>query len=257
MFSVYFTDANTGWAVGEVGTILKTSDGGTTWSPQTSGTPNGLTSVYFTDANTGWAVARGTILKTTDGGTTWSPQTSGTTSLLFSVYFTDANTGWIAGSGTILKTINGGTAWSSQTSGTTNTLRSVYFTDGDNGWVVGGNGTILKTMTGGVTSIKEFHYSNTEGPKTITLFQNYPNPFNPLTTIEYHLKQNAEIELSIYNLVGQKVINPVNQNQLAGTHSINWNGLDENGLPVSSGMYIYQLKSNGRLIKSRKMILLK
>ena len=68
-----------GWAVGFGSTIVHTSDGGTTWAPQTSGTDNALFSVEFTDASNGWAVGdSGTIVHTSDGGATWSGQDSGT-----------------------------------------------------------------------------------------------------------------------------------------------------------------------------------
>jgi len=69
LLSVHFTDANTGYAVGDAGTILKTIDGGATWISQTSGTTLPLNSIYFPDADTGFAVGNdGTILKTTNGG---------------------------------------------------------------------------------------------------------------------------------------------------------------------------------------------
>jgi photosystem II stability/assembly factor-like uncharacterized protein len=100
LYSVAFIDANTGWATGEVGTILHTTDGGTIWSPQSSGVNHILTSVFFTDATTGWtAGTNGTILHTIDGGTNWEEQTSGITSRLSSVFFIDANTGWAVGQG--------------------------------------------------------------------------------------------------------------------------------------------------------------
>ena len=96
--SVDFINSNTGWAVGGYGTILKTTNGGTNWTSQTSGTSNTLCSVNFVDQNTGWAVGEsGTILKTTNGGTNWISQTSGTTNTLFSVNFVDQNTGWAVG----------------------------------------------------------------------------------------------------------------------------------------------------------------
>jgi len=110
LYSVYFTDANTGFAVGEEGTIMKTIDGGITWTTLSSGTTNILYSVYFTDANTGFAVGEaGTIVKTVNGGETWTDLSGIATYGLLSVYFTDANTGYIVGDfGTILKTTNGG-----------------------------------------------------------------------------------------------------------------------------------------------------
>ena len=80
MFSIYFTNSNTGWAVG-AGIILKTTDGGTNWNPQITGTSYQLYSVHFSDSNFGWAVgydgnaSSGIILKTTDGGINWNPTT--------------------------------------------------------------------------------------------------------------------------------------------------------------------------------------
>jgi hypothetical protein len=68
--SVYFPDTNTGYAVGDYGTIVKSGDGGATWTKLLSGTTHFFTSVYFTDANSGYVVGEGeTILKTTNGGT--------------------------------------------------------------------------------------------------------------------------------------------------------------------------------------------
>ena len=110
LFSVDFVDQNTGWAVGDGGTILKTTNGGTNWILQTSGTTFNLWSVDFVDQNIGWSVGGdGTILNTTDGGTTWILQTSNASSTLYSVKFVDQNTGWAVGKGgTIIKTTNGG-----------------------------------------------------------------------------------------------------------------------------------------------------
>jgi photosystem II stability/assembly factor-like uncharacterized protein len=107
---VYFIDSNTGYYGGIEGAILKTTDGGKSWTPQTSGTKNSLTAAYFTDFNTGYIVGEnGTIVKTTNGGTTWKTLSSGTTDYLNSIIFTNAQTGYVIGSsGTILKTITGG-----------------------------------------------------------------------------------------------------------------------------------------------------
>lgn len=72
---MFFLDANTGTAIGYNGTILKTTDGGANWAPQSSGTNKILSSIFFTDANTGTVVGQDTtILRTTNGGTTWTPQ---------------------------------------------------------------------------------------------------------------------------------------------------------------------------------------
>ena len=153
LFSVHFVDANTGWAVGNVGTILRTQDGGATWMSQTSGTTRTIYSVHFVDANSGWAVGQsGTIIHTQNGGVTWTTQTSSTTIRLYSVHFENANTGWAVGDGgTILRTQDGGATWTTQTSSTTNPLWSVHFENVNTGWAVGDGGTIQRTQNGGST----------------------------------------------------------------------------------------------------------
>jgi len=105
-------DASTGYAVGELGAILKTTNGGAAWVSQYTGTTIEFSSVHFPlDASTGYAVGEyATILKTTDGGTTWVSQNSGTGEFLYSVHFPlNASTGYAVGyGGTILKTTDGG-----------------------------------------------------------------------------------------------------------------------------------------------------
>src|SRR5262249_16714511 len=111
-------DPSTMVAVGYGGTILRTTDGGASWTPQFSGTTNILHGVSFVDANTGTAVGEsGSIVRTTDGGATWTPQFSGTTNILYGVSFVDANTGTaVGGNGTILRTTDGGATWTVQPS---------------------------------------------------------------------------------------------------------------------------------------------
>jgi len=149
--SIFFTDKNSGWAVGNEGTILHTIDGGNSWNKQESKSSNDLNSVTFTDSDNGWAVGNsGTILHTTDRGKIWKPQESNTSEWLYSVTFTDANNGWVVGEdGTILNTTDGGNSWSTQNSITPIRLLSVTFTDANNGWAVGEGGIILHTADGG------------------------------------------------------------------------------------------------------------
>ena len=154
--SITFTaDGRTGWAVGSGGTILKSEDGGQTWTPRVSDASAQLASVTFTsDGITGWAVGDDGIFKSEDGGQTWAPRPSGTTARLTAVTFTsDGTTGWVVGGdGTILKSEDSGQTWAPRPSGTTAWLASVTFTeDGTTGWIVGWNGTILKSEDGGQT----------------------------------------------------------------------------------------------------------
>ncbi len=94
LLGVATLDASTAVAVGFGGTIIRTDDGGATWTRQSSGTVEDLRAVSFVDANTGTAVGdNGTILRTDDGGHTWTRQTSGTTVWLWGVSFVNARIG--------------------------------------------------------------------------------------------------------------------------------------------------------------------
>ena len=86
---------------------------------------------------------------------------------------------------------------------------------------------------------------------------NYPNPFNPTTTISFSLQNNAKVNLSIYNIKGQKVKQLVKEQLSAGQRSINWNGDDESGKDISSGIYYYKLDVNGKTEAVKKCVLLK
>ena len=99
-------------------------------------------------------------------------------------------------------------------------------------------------------------------PQKFHLAQNYPNPFNPETVISWQLPVSARVDLEIFNLLGQKINTLFSGNQKAGDYKISWNGKDNRGRKMASGIYIYRLKVSGRddkplLLKSRKMILLK
>ena len=86
---------------------------------------------------------------------------------------------------------------------------------------------------------------------------NYPNPFNPITTIEFSIQNNSKVELSIYNIKGQKIKTLANNDFTKGSHSIIWNGDDEIRNSVSSGVYFYKLSVNGKTEAVKKCILLK
>ena len=158
--SVFFVDDRLGWAVGENGTILATSDGGVSWAVQASGSKAILQSVQFTtDGRRGWAVGdSGTILATSNGGSSWSVQKSGSEAALYGVRFaSDGRRGWVVGdSGTLLTTGDGGGSWVGSWVGQAIPNRQqvfgLWFTgDGQRGWAVGAQGTLLATSNGGKT----------------------------------------------------------------------------------------------------------
>ncbi len=95
-----------------------------------------------------------------------------------------------------------------------------------------------------------------EVPKTFILEQNYPNPFNPSTTITYELPQAEQVRITIYDLTGREVRQLVNENQAAGSYTVQWDGKNRNGQTVASGVYIYQMQA-GEYRQSRKLLFMK
>ena len=154
LFGVYFPNANTGVMTGYVGTVLRTTNGGTNWIISYIGaTQKNLNKMCFVDANTGYAVgSSGSIFKTTNGGVNWTSQTNGATDALMGVHFINANTGNIVClTGKSFRTTNGGANWSVQTVGSSTTqLNDVRFIDENTGVAVAAyDSTIYRTTNGG------------------------------------------------------------------------------------------------------------
>ncbi len=91
----------------------------------------------------------------------------------------------------------------------------------------------------------------------VFLHQNYPNPFNPTTTISFSIQEDSKVEISIYNIKGQKIKNLANNEFMKGNHSIIWCGDDKFGDSISSGVYLYKLKVNGKTVAVKKCLLMK
>lgn len=166
LMDVFFTDDLHGWAVGEKGTIVYTSDGGESLEIQISGTTLTLRSVFFTDPQTGWVVGGDThpipgeyiILHTDDGGDHWNIQASAGGACLRSVFFTDSLKGWAVGTdGAWFRTHDGGMNWIPQLDGSYNIdFNKVFFSDPLNGWIASsnnwsGSSGLYRTTDGGLT----------------------------------------------------------------------------------------------------------
>ena len=188
-------DASTGWAVGEPHwdqaallykvTIIKTTNGGDSWTAEEAGVVESFSGICFIDANQGWVVGtNGTILHTTDGGAHWVKQPAPATDEFRGVFFTDANTGWATSlrpvhhgsfgeeddwlSG-IWSTRDGGTSWAQQqTPSSGSILNRIDFVDSATGWAVGvkfvdydgdeaqHTGVIYHTSDGGRTWVEQY-----------------------------------------------------------------------------------------------------
>lgn len=93
-------------------------------------------------------------------------------------------------------------------------------------------------------------------PDDFVLHQNYPNPFNPTTTISFAIQKTGAVSLSVYTLLGQEVVSLLKGDYTPGTHQVQWNGRDQAGNLVASGVYLYRLQV-GSEVQTRQMILLK
>lgn len=156
LHGVHLADGARGWAVGANGTVLYTSDGGSTWSSQSPGVSVPLYDVNTEDPNTSWIVGgssqSGTFTYTTDGGNNWNAPSSLSVPYEFSsVFFIDAQEGWFVGDGgTIYHSTDGGSTWTDQSTGSS-ALNSIYFDDPPFGWIAGDGGTVLTTGSGGAS----------------------------------------------------------------------------------------------------------
>ncbi len=135
------------------------------------------------------------------------------------------------------------------------------------GWHVASNPTVVTFGTTTLNTSGNFIAKATPGvptdvrdenalPTTFTLDQNYPNPFNPKTTIAYTLKERSEVKIEVFNLTGQLVNVLVDQPQGAGSYRLEWDGHDQQGNEMASGLYFYRLSTNLER-QTKKMLLVR
>jgi len=255
--SVYFIDENNGWTVGDGGLIVKYTEENQ-WQVQSTITDLPLNKVFFSDEYHGW-IAGGyfdednvylRLFKTEDGGDSW--EMSNFVYQINDIFFEDNLHGWVVGNdtsynGTILETEDGGNTWNVIVEGLSAPLNAIHFKDGY-GWAVGGNGLILRYN--GLTWIEDKLIPH-KVPYKYELSQNYPNPFNPTTVISWQLAVGSNVELSVYNLLGQKIQTLFNKPIPAGYHEVEFNAQN-----LSSGVYLYRIEA-GEWQDVKKMLLVK
>ncbi|HEY3295023.1 MAG TPA: YCF48-related protein [bacterium] len=167
---VAFADSLTGWAVGGFGMILKTTDGGVTWTEQTVNSRARFESVacvgsqHVWAAGYNWQTRRGTMARSTDGGQTWTLQYGWQNLWFQQVLFTDTANGWAAGDGKIYHTANGGQTWQAQFTNNNYGLYGLTALDAQTAWAVGYDymsyaAVILHTTDGGANWQHQFSNS--------------------------------------------------------------------------------------------------
>jgi hypothetical protein len=240
------------------GEILNTIDGGNSWREIKLDGYSPI--IHFINENNGWALASDKLYKTSNSGQDWQLIYTHGDPHLGMIKFVNEKFGCMAGFrynlitsksyGQLYITNNGGETWVPQITQTISGICSICFVDSAFGLAVGYDGTILKWDTG-TTSIKDNTNRVGHLPSKFILYQNYPNPFNPSTTIKYYLYKSSNVQLSIYNLSGQKIEILVDEFQTSGEHKIYW---QPKGL--SSGIYFYKYQAD-EFTETKKLILLK
>jgi len=86
--------------------------------------------------------------------------------------------------------------------------------------------------------------------------QNYPNPFNPSTKIDFSVPRSSIVTIKIYDITGKEIKSLVSQKMSPGKYTVDWNGTDNNGLQIATGVYFYRLVASGNVIV-KKMVLIK
>ena len=193
--------------------------------------------------------SRGFVYRSTDNGDTWT-QTVPTYHYVLSLAINDSGHIFAGTGGGVYRSTDNGDTWT----------KFGLDSDAVNSFVINSNGyifamtgyTVYRSSLPTIDAVKEI---KNELPLSYKLLQNYPNPFNPTTMINYQLAMTSDVNLSIYNILGQKVATLVNKKQPAGNYSVEWNASG-----FASGIYIYQLTAKGQQQKAmftKKLVLLK
>jgi len=259
--NVDFANTTHGFAVGDFGIVMKTTNGGNSWrvswgnlDPNQFWINYNLTGVFMPTptscwiaGNEGYSGNTTMIMHTTNSGANWDT-VSFSNGNINQIVFINESEGYCVGHYyPDYETTDGGSSWS-QISYPGN-VNKMFFLNKSLGWAVGDDGRIFKYYDPNVSGIEE--EKDFQFPDNYALMQNYPNPFNPGTTIKFSLPSSSYATLKIYNALGEEVALLLDKELTTGTYEVGWNAT---GLP--SGVYFYQLKTEG-FIETKKMLLLK
>ena len=190
------------------------------------------------------------IMQSADAGISWDYFEIGVFGQALAVSFRTENEGWavVPQSESFVATFDYGVNWLEYSTPDSSKIYDIVFTDSLTGYAVGEEGVILKykyqdpsnLIDNDIPIVKEFE-----------LYQNYPNPFNSSTTISYYLSEHGQVQLIVFDVLGNQITTLVDENKSDGNYSVKWNAVDQ-----PSGIYLVQLSVNGKQT-FRKMLLLK
>jgi len=244
------------------GRIQVTTDKGANWNLRNSNLPAAYCTRLVIDENNA-AIAYATfsgfnsgnkIYKTTNYGVTWTNISGNLPNVPANCVFANpeiANNLVIGTDLGIFSTYDGGANWIADNKGLANvSVVDLDYRKSDRKLFASTHGRgMFVTDLSTLTNVEE--NLNSQLPKEFALQQNYPNPFNPTTTISFSIPENQNVELKVYDLLGNEVANLVNEYKSAGSYSVNFNASN-----LASGIYFYKLKA-GNFQQTKKLILLK
>lgn len=245
-----------------LGKIFKTTDGGANWTDASQGISGNYNYVYslIVDPQTPTTLYAGTrsgVYKSVDGGANWVNLNSVCRDVYALAIHPRTSVIYAAGYGSgVYSSDNGGSTWTAMNDGLTSYELECMILDSHNNLLFVGTSSEGVFRYDIATDIKPVIAAPVL-PTELRLLPNFPNPFNPTTTINYEIPINmtSPIRLKIYNVTGQLMKNLVDEIQAAGSHKIDWDGTDDSGKAVSSGVYICILQvGNSKAIRKITLI---
>lgn len=256
LFTVRFTDPQTGFMSNGIGKIFKSTNAGDNWTEIYQSAGGSISDIAFVNNNTGYvAGVNSTVVKTTNGGLSWVQYTVDPLSSLpggfNNIEFADENNGFIGLPNKMFKTTNGGVNWFIY-QGNFPTVSAMYMLTPDICYLAGFGGSILRTNT-------EFTYinnNNTGIPNKYSLEQNFPNPFNPVTKIKFSIPSLDNtgavfVKISVYDILGRQIRVLLEKDLLPGRHEISFDGTG-----LTSGVYLYKIDTP-EFTETKKLVLIR
>jgi photosystem II stability/assembly factor-like uncharacterized protein len=248
------------WFGSNQGRVYRSTNAGATWASSTMPFAGEVDEVAFNGVNFGVAGGASAAARSTDGGVTWTSVTTGGTGNVLGLSATAENF-WAAQGNNVYRSTNNGATWATSLTGTIGTMRHCDFVQlgsATRGWAV--------TATGGIAAayfnLTDVNTADAGIPTTYALDQNYPNPFNPITTIRFALPKLSNVTIKIYNIIGQEVATLVEGVREAGFYTQQWNGRNQYGNQVATGVYFYRIEAKpadggAPFTSLKKMLLIK
>lgn len=256
VFGFEFFNRLYGYAFGGVrdfiGVVWKTVDGGKNWYSDAFN-PDPIIQIRFLDSVKVYGITYDpeltytALVHSTDAGENWDFRLLELFGTAYSLSFRTSAEWWSPmGYEGFIFTKDSGESWQAVTLIDSLPVYDICFIDSTTGFAAGGNGAIYKYVYDPL-SVKD----ESEQYLSYYLTQNYPNPFNPATRLKYSIPQDGFVNLSVFNLLGEKIVTLVNRNQKAGIYEVNF---DAGG--YASGIYFYSIQA-GSFKSVRKMLLMK